>query len=40
MHKIILILLIFIFLQGCGKKNNPEYKGVEIEQDYVVNLKI
>ena len=40
MRKIVLISLIFFFLQGCGKKNNPEYKGVEIEQDYVVNLKI
>ena len=39
MHKIILILLIFIFLQGCGKKNNPEYQGMKIEFNNIKKLK-
>ena len=39
MRKIVLILLIFFFLQGCGKKGNPRYQGMEMGQNNIVNLK-
>ena len=40
MRKIVLISLIFFFLQGCGKKGNPEYQAIKIEQNNIVNFKI
>ena len=39
MRKIVLILLIFFFLQNCGKKGDPEYQGKGIEQNNILNLK-
>tara|TARA_B100000945_G_scaffold218880_1_gene176672 strand:+ start:198 stop:320 length:123 start_codon:yes stop_codon:yes gene_type:complete len=39
MRKIVLILLIFFLLQSCGKKGNPEYQGMRIEQNNILNLK-
>ena len=40
MRKIVLILLILFFFQSCGKKGNPEYQGMGIEQNNILNLKI
>ena len=39
MRKIVLILLIFFFLQVCGKIGDPEYQGKGIEQNNILNLK-
>jgi hypothetical protein len=38
MKSILLTFLIFIFLFGCGKKSNPEYQGIKIEKNTIVNL--
>ena len=38
MKKILFIFLIFIFSFGCGKKSDPEYQGMKIEKNTVVNL--
>ncbi len=40
MHRVILILLIFIFLVGCGKKSNPKYEGIKIQKNNIINLLI
>ena len=40
MRKIVLISLIFFFLQGCGKKGNPEYEAIKMEQNNTVNFRI
>ena len=40
MRKIVLISLIFFFLQGCGKKGNPEYQAINMEQNNTVNFRI
>ncbi len=39
MRKIVLIFLILFFLQNCGKKGNPEYQGMKIEFNNIINLK-
>tara|TARA_S200000501_G_scaffold45422_1_gene36743 strand:- start:941 stop:1063 length:123 start_codon:yes stop_codon:yes gene_type:complete len=39
MREIVLISLIFFFLQSCGKKDNPEYNAMKIEQNNTVSLK-
>tara|TARA_B100000586_G_C20003781_1_gene381632 strand:- start:133 stop:249 length:117 start_codon:yes stop_codon:yes gene_type:complete len=38
MKSILLASLIFIFLFGCGKKSDPEYQGIKIEKNIIVNL--
>ena len=40
MRKIALIFLTLFFLQNCGKKGNPEYQAIKIEQNNIVNFKI
>ena len=38
MKGILLASLIFILLFGCGKKSDPEYQGMKIEKNTIVNL--
>ena len=38
MKKIILFSIVFVFLFGCGRKNNPEYESKKIESNIVIYL--
>ena len=38
MKKILFISLICIILFGCGRKSGPEYLGIKIEKNTIVNL--
>ena len=38
MRKIILFSIVFVFLFGCGRKNNPEYESKKIESNIVIYL--
>ena len=38
MKKLLFVFLVFIFLFGCGKKDEPKYQGIKIEKNTIVNL--
>ena len=38
MKNILFVSLIFVFLFGCGKKDEPEYQGTKIEKNTIINL--
>ena len=38
MKKILFVSLIFIILFGRGRKSSPEYQGIKIEKNTIVNL--
>jgi len=38
MKKILFVSLILIILFGCGRKSSPEYQGMKIEKNTIVNL--
>ena len=38
MKNILFFSLILIFLFGCGKKSDPEYQGIKIEQNTTVKF--
>ncbi len=38
MRKILFISFIFIILFSCGRKSSPEYQGMKIEKNIIVNL--
>jgi len=38
MKKILFISFILVILFGCGKKSSPEYQGMKIEKNTIINL--
>ena len=39
MKKLLFVFLVFIFLFGCGKKDEPKYQGIKIEKNTIFNLQ-